>query len=133
MTSPNSGSLIITDLTLQLRQNLFELGMIGMLTRQNDWSFGVGWTFESLDAVLVDGFGLFDRLELVLEAHANRADVGLNPDQSRGVAGSPEDFAELAAVFLSIVAAFDDEGGASLSHFRDEEKDKLTREVVLLL
>ena len=51
-----------------------------MLAREYDWGFGVGRGFKGLDAAFVDLFGFFDRFELVLEAHTNGADIGLNPN-----------------------------------------------------
>lgn len=63
--------------------------MVGMLTGEDDRSFGVGRALEGLDTAFVDSLSLLDGLKLVLEAHANGADVGLHPDESRSVAEPP--------------------------------------------
>lgn len=106
--------------------------MISVLAGEDDRGFGVGWSFKSFDPAVVGDLCLLDGFQLILQAGADSADVGLDPDQSRGVAGGAENLGELAAVFLGVVAAFEDESRAGLRNFGDEEQNELTREVVLL-
>ena len=65
---------------LELSQDLFELSMIGMFTGKDNWHFGVGWSFKSLNAIIVSDFSFLDRFEFILEAGADCVDVDLNPD-----------------------------------------------------
>lgn len=88
-----------------------------MLARENDRSLGVRGGLKSFDAAFVNLLGFFDRFELVLEAHADGTDVSLDPDERWSIAGVTEDFDEFFAVFLGIIAAFDDERGAGFGDF----------------
>lgn len=106
--------------------------MISVLAGEDDRGFGVGRGFESFNPAVVGDFGLLNGFQLILQTGTDGADVGLDPDQSRGVASGAENLGELAAVFLGVVAAFEDESRAGLCNFGDEEQNELTREIVFL-
>ncbi len=74
--------------------------MISVFAGEDDGIFGVGRGFESFDATVVGDLGFLDGLELVFQAGTDGADIGLNPNQSRSIAGGAQNLGELAAVFL---------------------------------
>lgn len=92
-----------------------------MFAGEDDWSFGVGWGFEGFDTGVIGNLGLLDGFELVLQAGTDSADIGLDPNQSRGITSGAQDFGEFAAVFFGVVATFEDEGRASLRNLGDEK------------
>ncbi len=106
--------------------------MISVFAGEDDRSFGVGRGFEGFNPAVVSNFRLLDGFQLILQTGADSADIGLNPDQSRGVASGAKNLGEFAAVFLSIIAALEDESRAGLRNFGDEEQNELTREIVFL-
>ena len=135
ITSPNSESCRSMRRlpSLELGQDLFELGGVGVFAREDDGILELRRSFEGLDAGFVDGFGFFDGFETGFEAGLDGGDIGLEPDESGGVASGAEDFVQLAAVALGGVAAFEHEGGTGLGDLADEQKHERTREAVFAL
>lgn len=133
--SPNSESeRIIGRLAgLKLGQDLFELGGIGVLAREDNGIFKLRGGFQGFDAGFVNGFGFFYGFEADFEAGFDGGDVGLEPDEGRSIAGGAQDFVQFAAIALGGVAAFQDEGGTGFSDLADEQQNQGAREAVFTL
>lgn len=107
--------------------------MISVFAGEDDGIFGVGRGFESFDATVVGDLGFLDGLELVFQAGTDGADIGLNPNQSRSIAGGAQNLGELAAVFLGIIATLENESGAGFGNLGNQEQDELAGEIMILL
>ncbi len=127
ITSPNSRSVIIMWRSLELSQNLFELGVISVLAREDDRCFGVRGSFEGLYTTVVNSFGFFDGFELILETHTDRIDISLDPDERRRIAGGAQNFGKFSAIFFGIITALEDERRAGFCDLINEEKNELSR------
>lgn len=106
---------------MELGQDLFELGSVGMFAGKYDWHFDFGRPFEKFNSGVIDSFSLIDGFEFVLETHTNCIDVGLDPDECGRIAGGTKDLGKFAAIFFGVVPSFEDERGAGAGDLLDEK------------
>ena len=86
-----------------------------MFAGDDDGVFGVGGGFEVGGFFVEDGFAAI--AEFGFHAFFDGHEVGLDPDESGGVAGGTEELADFGAVGFGADAAFEDDGLLALGDF----------------